>query len=350
MKKNENIFFEEIIETDLESATKVKIKSLGGFISKFGFEDYLFDFDELIDSKELISPKKRPRLYPNGKGYYVYGIKVTDQNGNPIPGQRVTFKLAAVNPKGWWRNVDQVAAKYGSKAAKLRKRVENGQIKLIGQLSNNSAITDAGGIASVKYTVSNIGGNQSSIAQEKVIATIPKSTTSQIIDIGLDYLNPISTISGGTRIVGATGRYIHKDLNQFLVNLGNSIKKAKWKIPLTITAGTLKWGGLYPPHFTHTIGVSLDFRPMSKDGKPTWCRTDGTHASNYDREKTLILVDIFKKAGANPIYFNDPKAKKYGARPLSGHHNHLHVSWLSANLQSNILALKNEKKALKNLL
>ena len=95
---------------------------------------------------------------------------------------------------------------------------------------------------------------------------------------------------------------------------------------MTITAGNLRWGGLYPPHFTHRIGNEIDFRPMSFDGKPTWCNANGNYP-NYDREKTLALIKIFKDAGADEIYFNDPKSFEFGAKPLSGHHNHVHISW-----------------------
>src|SRR5690606_32007139 len=113
--------------------------------------------------------------------------------------------------------------------------------------------------------------------------------------------------------------------------LGNKIKAEEWPQPLTITAGNLRWGGLYPPHFTHRRGASLDLRPMSTDGNPTWCSTNGECGANYDRQQTIRLVKILKAAGAVKIYFNDPETFAYGAQPLSGHHNHLHVTWLNGD-------------------
>lgn len=67
---------------------------------------------------------------------------------------------------------------------------------------------------------------------------------------------------------------------------------------------------------------------MSTDGNSTWCNTDGTHADNYEREKTLALIKIFKESGAIEMFFNDSQAKEFGVQPLAGHHNHVHVSWL----------------------
>lgn len=81
------------------------------------------------------------------------------------------------------------------------------------------------------------------------------------------------------------------------------------------------------------MGGSFDFRPMSTDGQPTRAETDGSHAPNYDRARTLTLIRIFFGAGAQVVYFNDPEGWTYGAKPLAGHSNHLHVSWLGQQAQ-----------------
>lgn len=291
------------------------------------------------DEPNLNAMAAPARLYPNGGGNVTVSVTVTDQNGNPVPGVNVTFRVEAIRPSGaGWRTEDGVVARYGSASrAKARRRIQNGQIRLIGTLSRNNATTNAQGQAETLYTVSHIGGNQSQIAEEHVTSTIPNGSSTSIIQIGYDWMASIPTVNGGLRIVGATGTHIHRDLVQRLRDLGNAVAQANWPHPVTITAGNLRWGGLYPPHFTHQWGAEVDMRPMTTDGNAgRW------QDANYDRPRTQAMVSALAQLGAGTIYFNDPQIT--GATPLGGHDNHLHASFAANAVEA--FALKDYMQSL----
>ena len=288
-----------------------------------GLEEYEALYDSSGDLKAFAGPT---RLFPNGSGWVILPVTVTDQNGNPVQGVQVSFRVEAVRPSGTgWRSENGVVARYGSASRpKARARIKNGQIRLIGTLSRSTATTDKNGRAEVKYTASHIGGNQSQVGEERVIASIDGSNVTFTIHLGYDWLEPIKTVSGGLRVQNATGKHAHKEIVRRLKQLGDAVAAAKWPQPVTVTAGTLRWGGLYPPHFTHQWGAEIDVRPMTKDGNPgKW--TD----PHYDRDRTQLLVNALKSLGASTIYFNDPKIS--GAKPLSGHDDHLHVSFVKGS-------------------
>ena len=215
-------------------------------------------------------------------------------------------------------------------AEEFRNRVGSGQIKLLGTVSPRKVWTDSKGMAIVRYTVSNVGGNQRNIASERVSASYEAGVYRHEIDVGYDFV-PVPRIPKGLQIASHTaGRHCHKDLARFLKLLGQLVANAKWKRLVTITAASLRWGGLYPPHLSHQHGGTLDLRPMSTNGKETWCNQSGQHAENYDRHHTRILVRALKHSGAAKLFFNDPKLAADGAVPLDGHHDHIHVSWLKS--------------------
>lgn len=274
------------------------------------------------------------KLQPDGESKFEWTVKLTDKNGQPLANTDVNFSVQPLNPLSGWRNVEEVAKRYGSSAAKLKSKVADGSIRLIGTVNPKVVKTNSQGIAKTVYTTSHIGGNENEKGSEKIIAQYKNGNESETlenkVEIGYDDLIPLPTVEGGLRIGDVTGKHLQKDIADLLLNVGNKIKNEKWGQPLTITAGTLKWGGLYPPHFTHRRGGTFDFRPMSTDGEPTFCNPNGTFAPNYDRAKTLELIKIFKQSGATEIIFNDPEAWKIGAKQLAGHHNHLHVSWLES--------------------
>jgi len=79
------------------------------------------------------------------------------------------------------------------------------------------------------------------------------------------------------------------------------------------------WG----PHETHYTGNCIDIRPLRIDNT-TYSIT--YHNPIYDRDKTIDLIKLLKRAGASNIYFNDKKVRN--ALPyvgyVSGHDNHIH--------------------------
>lgn len=290
------------------------------------------DDDQQLLNVENALVASQSNAPPDGKAAGRLSVTVTDQNGRPVPGVRVRFQVKAGRPTGNWRTKNGMMSLYrsgGGSASKAGSLIDQGVIRLLGTLSNSSAVSNSQGIASVEYRTSHIGSDfsQSAMAREIVTATLPNGRTRSIsIDIGWRGLQVISPVSGGLRVVGAKGKHVVPDLRSFLSSLGNRIKQAKWPHPLTVTAASLKFGGQYPPHFTHKHGATLDLRPMSTDGNPTWAKQDGSSKSNYDFERTKAIINVLKQSGGK-VKFN---GKDAGGTVLAGHDNHIHVSWLSS--------------------
>jgi hypothetical protein len=266
-------------------------------------------------------------LTPDGKSKFEWVLKITDTTGRPLSGVPIRFYVMPINPSPIWRDVDELAKKFESTAQKFKDQVRNGTIKLIGTVNPITSITDINGEVKTTYTTSNIGSNSEESGKELLVASYGNFTVEKIVNLSYKDLVPVPTIEGGLRISEATGKYVHKSVADTLVALAKKVINLEWKYPLTVTAANLRWGGLYPPHFTHRTGFELDLRPMSIDGKPTWCDTNGKFYPNYDREKMTELVKMLKATGAKEMYFNDPKLYEFGTKPLSGHHHHIHVSW-----------------------
>jgi penicillin-insensitive murein endopeptidase len=83
-------------------------------------------------------------------------------------------------------------------------------------------------------------------------------------------------------------------------------------------------GGLDFGHKSHRKGLEVDVRPLRKDGG----RYPVTYLSpDYDRQATLVLIQLFQACAAGPlvIFFNDGKIP--GTRPLVNHNDHFHVQF-----------------------
>lgn len=270
-------------------------------------------------------------ITPDGKSKTKLNFQFKDNQGNLLVNKKVNFSISPISPIKGFRDANEISPVYSPNSQKFLDKVSSGEIKLLGIIEPKECITDSNAECEINYTSSNIGGNEEDPAKEKIIAQGDNIYMEKEIQSGYSNLEKIPEIEGLLRISGARGRYAHKNINKLLENISSLIQKLEWKQPITITAGNLKWGGLYPPHFTHRYGEALDIRPMSSDGQSTWCNTDGNSAKNYDREKTLELIKFLNQSGASEIYFNDPQAVKFGAKPLAGHHNHIHVSWNNLN-------------------
>lgn len=278
------------------------------------------------DSSEILR-KKNLDLKPDGKSKFEWNLKITSDTGKKLSNEKIEFSVEAINPDLEWRNVDFLAKKFGSTSNKFKTQVGSGIIKLIGSVAPKQGFTDKNGEITVVYTSSNIGSNTEDSGQEKIVAKYGDKKMEQIINLSYPDMVAIPSVDNFLRISGATGVYVHKNIAKKLLALVEKIKEANWTIPITITAGNLRHGGLYPPHFTHRTGLEIDFRPMSKDGKPTWCNPDGKYAENYDREKTIEFINLAKVEGVTEIFFNDPKLSNIGVTPLEGHSDHLHISF-----------------------
>ena len=287
--------------------------------------------DDEIDLSGRANLVATTRMPPDGKTRSTWKTTVRDKHQNPVAGVSVQFTVNYIQPGGNWRSANGMKTLYnqnngnGKKAENL---VNQGVIRVVGSLSANSAVTDANGIAQVTYQTSHIASDfdQRVQARERLVASIGNLTDSLDIDIGWTDLKTIQSVPGGLRVVGATGRRVHPDLHRFLKGMGDAVKAANWPHPVTVTAASLRWGGQYPPHFTHKHGWTLDLRPMSKDGNSTWAKRNGTSAPNYDFDRTKILIDNLNVSNGT-VYFN---GKNAGGTPKAGHDNHIHVSWLSS--------------------
>jgi RHS repeat-associated protein len=82
-------------------------------------------------------------------------------------------------------------------------------------------------------------------------------------------------------------------------------------------------GGTVGDHKLHREGLSIDIRPMRKDGRnlPT-----SIGQSTYDRDKTNELIQLFRQLpGIKTIFFNDSSIE--GTTPSNGHSNHMHLEF-----------------------
>lgn len=296
-------------------------------IRSLSFERNLND-DELIELTD-ITTIRATGLPPHESATAAFSATVVDQAGNPVQGSIVSFAVSFVRPGGNWRSAGGMRALYGRSGAKAERLVNQGVIRVLGTVSSLTASTDSNGVATVTYRSSHIGSDLSQRvqAQEKITATLSSGAKKEsLINVGWTGLKQIAVTRGGLRVQGATGRHVIPDLNTFLKNLGKSVKDAGWPHPVTVTAAALKWGGQYPPHFTHKHGATLDLRPMSTDGNPTWAKRDGTSKANYDFVRTKALITVLKDTGGK-VKFN---GKNTGGTYLAGHDNHIHVSWLTS--------------------
>ena len=271
---------------------------------------------------------------PDGTTEGDIAVIVTDGNGNPLPGERVRFDLTYVQPKEPWRTPSGLKRLYNQRkgnGAKAQLEAMNGTIRLIGTLSASSATSGRDGVATVVYRTSHIASDLSQKARgkERVTARLTNGSAFKIdLNIGWTGLREIQPVAQGLRVIGATGTYVNPKLQAWLQELGARIRQLKWPHPVTVTAASLRWGGQYPPHFTHKHGWTLDLRPMSSDGRPTWAKRDGTAKANYDKERTRQLILFLKEANGRVVF----NGKGVGGAPLDGHDNHIHVTWLGPRL------------------
>lgn len=314
-----NLFLSSIIL--LSSCSRPIIKK--EIINNYEKNNLKFELIKNIDDDTLITPD----------GISSVNIKLKVKNDNYfLEGLKVNFKVFAIEPDIQKRNIENIGKLYDSSKNSFIERVKNNKIKLVGSLDKYSSISNENGEINIKYTSSHIGSNSEEHAKEKIIAEIDNRIVAETeINLGYDTLVEVPNIKNGLKTFKANGVYINYQLTEFLMNLGYYAVDNQWEYPIIITAASYKWGGLYPPHFGHRDGGSIDFAVPSIDGKPAWCNTNGNSSKNYDKNKTLALIDLFKKSGANEIYFNDSDAKKYGAIPYPNHHHHIHVNWTKNN-------------------
>lgn len=296
-------------------------------VNQAAFPQYLLPHEE-DGAVSLEQPHATTiRLGPNGADTARWTVTVTDQEGQPVPNALVTFSVEPVYPLGWWRNMSQVRKLYQGSTGWQDKR-------LVGSVSPARAWTDAHGKVATEYTASHIGGDDPKRSgEERLIAKLSNGASVEAtVHLGYTHLRKILEIAGGLESTEvAVGRYAHRDIAAFLEQLGKQVNADGWPQPVRFTGASYPWGGMIPPHAGHLHGLTIDLRPMSTDGKPTTagnptCPKSSNHASNYDRPRTILLAGVLKRTNAPVRLFNDAEISAFTC--ASGHHSHLHVSWL----------------------
>lgn len=74
-------------------------------------------------------------------------------------------------------------------------------------------------------------------------------------------------------------------------------------------------------HASHGDGTCVDIRPFRKSSDADTRIT--RNYRQYSRSRTKDFINLLRKAGADPVFFNDSKIK--GSRWLSNHDDHIHV-------------------------
>ncbi len=120
--------------------------------------------------------------------------------------------------------------------------------------------------------------------------------------------------------MGGQGQYAHPSMLNFLFWL-----ELRWsaneKRKFGVGNISLAEGATFNPHRSHRNGLQVDIRPIRKDGAHT---SVSYKSKDYDLAATKRLVALFISSGmVNKVMFNDPHV--HGAKPLSGHDDHIHI-------------------------
>lgn len=281
-------------------------------------------------------PTGMDMLPPLTDAYADLVLTITDQEGRPVSGFPVS---ATAGPHhlvdASWRDKETLLSRFPSKAReRLRAKIDEGRVRLIGRVRPGSATTGPNGKAEFRYQAIHVCGDKTQPAADKVILRAPGAEPEEhsvILKIGMPGLAALTEdpANGVSLKPGIVGRHVHPRLADVITQIGRAWKNLprppgypNYPNSITITDASLKWGGLNPPHLTHRFGGTMDLRPISTDGKPT-----NVDAPNYHRRGSEALVQILSKSGTTQIRFADniPGVTHVDA----SHSDHLHVSWLS---------------------
>ena len=201
----------------------------------------------LEGNTELLS---NDTLYPMNGNSVGFPLKVTDKDGNPMPGVKVDCSSTPHTLTGSdWRTIDGVAGRFSKRSGdKIRNRIKSGTVRLGARVTPSSAKTDSKGEVHFKVEAWHVCGN-STLASDKVTATLANGgKVSHVYSCGVTGLVPfVDNSSGGLTTSGLVGRHVVPSIKTYLEGLGRDwkgVKKDKG-IPnyLVITGATMKWGG-----------------------------------------------------------------------------------------------------------
>lgn len=272
----------------------------------------------------------RDYLVPAAAASVTITIVLADQSGRPAPGVTVNASCRPETLTGVeWRTVDGLVRRWpANSATKLRERIQQGLIRLSGKLDKTSTSTDTDGRASFTIGAWHVCGNESLCGSDRLSLSWRGGSTDVVLRCGMPNMQAVPNEPGNGMIVTGNGYFVQSGLIGTLRAIGQAWRDTPGKptgMPshYVITDGSLRWGGLTPPHMTHRFGGAIDARPISTDGQPT-----NVGATNYSREGTQILIDYLHQTGASEIRFADPLP--HVTVVDASHSNHLHASWLQS--------------------
>ena len=285
-------------------------------------------YDSTDDGIEEIIPFSGDTLFPSNGNSVIITVTLKDSNGKPASGISVSCWSEAKTLTGSdWRQINQLASRFGRGAGTIRQRVSQGVVRLSTRVTPPRANTNSNGQVSFKLDSFHICGNESSPASDLITIESRAGRDIYTIKSAVEGLSPLQdNESDGLTTSGLIGRHLHPQVISILKNIGRAWQKVDDKPPempnfIVVTGASMRWGGLNPPHMTHRFGGTTDIRPIGTKSGPV--SVDDTH---YHKKATGIIINFMKQTGATEIRFADnlPGVTKVD----STHKDHIHVSWL----------------------
>ncbi len=285
-------------------------------------------YDSTGDGIEEVIPLAGDTLFPSNGNNVTITITLKYSDGSPAPGISVSCWSEPKTLTGSdWRQVNQLASRFGRGAGTIRQRVSQGIVRLSTKVTPAKTNTNSNGQASFRLDSFHICGNDSNPASDLIIVESRAGRETYTIKSAVEGLSALQdNESAGLTTSGLVGRHLHTQVISILKNIGGAWqnvggKPAEMPNFIVVTGASMKWGGLNPPHMTHRFGGTSDIRPIGTKGGSV-----SVGDSHYHREATGIIIDFMKQTGATEIRFADNLP---GVTTVdSKHKNHIHVSWL----------------------
>lgn len=281
-------------------------------------------------------------LPPTAASSITWTIRLGDQAGNPASGVMVNASRQAETLRGAeWRTVNGLVSRWpAASAQKLRERIQSGLVRLEATFEKSSVSTNAAGDASFVVKAWHVCGNENLCGSDRIALSWNGGSTEIVLRCGVPNLGAIPSEQHNGFIATGGGYFVQSPIVNALRAVGVAWRDTAGKpvgMPnyFAVTDGSIRWGGLSPPHMTHRFGGAIDGRPISTDGQPT-----RVGASNYSREGTRILLNYFHQTGASEIRFADTLPDV--TVPDASHNDHFHVSWLTNPLEPWFIPMPSE--------
>lgn len=235
-----------------------------------------------------------------------------------------------------WRTADGLLQQFReateARRETIRKHIQSGVIRLGISIAPQTAWADPNGKAVFRVGGFHICGNDDTPASDMVLAKAPDGTTRAVVQSAVDGLELLQDDkSNGIALAESMiGRHLQPKIIEVLRSIGRAwLRERPPGTPecVTITAASLRWGGIYPPHSAHRFGGAVDIRPIGVGAPPIV-----VGSANYHRPGTELLVAIVARTCPSQIIFHETFPSVTYDDP--SHSNHIHVSWLAQPQES----------------